>query len=81
MHKISRLVLYCYLFQQVCGHEIAGEVATMFESDPTEVSTIPEVNNGSLTNGTASSVDLVRKAESLETGMLFIFAENVKFKN
>ena len=53
----------------------------MFESDPTEVSTIPEVNNGSLTNGTASSVDLVRKADSLETGMSFIYVGNVKFKN
>ena len=53
----------------------------MFESDPTEVSTIPEANNGSLTNGTASSVDLVRKADSLETGMSFIYVGNVKFKN
>ena len=50
----------------------------MFESDQTEVSTMPEVSNGSLTNGTASSGDIIKKPDSLQTGMAYIYVRNVK---
>ena len=47
----------------------------MFESNQTEVSTLPDVSNGSLTNGTASSSDLIRKPDALHTGMVYVCKE------